>query len=122
MTADTLTSLDEDKIAYLDQFLFRFIRLQDTMGENLFKNTLLSLEENISGQSFIDILNRLEQLELLNKTEWINLRTLRNKATHEYPDMNTEIAAAINTLHAHSPEMESILQKIKNYLTERALL
>lgn len=117
-----MASLDDEQIGCIDQFLFRFIRLQDTMGENLFKNILLLLEENLSGLSFIDILNRLEQLELLNKQEWINLRSMRNRATHEYPDMDAEIATAINSLHAHSSEMETILKKIKNYLQKRALL
>jgi len=33
----------------MDQYLFRFAKLQDAMGTKLFKNILMSLEENIEG-------------------------------------------------------------------------
>ncbi len=53
--------LTEDEIEHIDQFLFRFAKLQDAMGQKLFKNIMLFLDEEIENKPFIDILNRMEK-------------------------------------------------------------
>ena len=40
--------------------------MQDVIGEKLFPALLYFLGEDISKRSFIDIFNRLEQLEIIN--------------------------------------------------------
>lgn len=55
--------LSDDEIEHIDQFLFRFAKRKDAIGEKLFILLLEFLqEENIRNKPFIDILNRLEQL------------------------------------------------------------
>lgn len=68
--------LTDDEIEHIDQFLFRFAKLQDAMGEKLFMLILEFLkEEHTRAKPFIDILNRLEQLGLLDdKNVWLELR------------------------------------------------
>jgi len=34
--------------------------------------------------TFLDILNRLEGLEIINKNRWLNLREVRNEIAYEY--------------------------------------
>ena len=47
--------------------------------------------------ALIDVLHRLEKLELLSSSDkWIEYRKLRNVLTHEYPDNEDEIIEAIN--------------------------
>ena len=56
------------------------------MGSRLFKQLLEALEEDISGLPYIDILYKMEKLNLLdNSKDWISLRQIRNTVSHEYP-------------------------------------
>src|SRR3989337_1047363 len=74
-----------DEIEHIDQMVYRFSKLQDSIGERLFKSLLMFLEEDVTNKPFLDILNRLEQLEILpSKDEWLKLRKVRNELSHEY--------------------------------------
>ena len=59
-TIDTFEELSEFEKDKLDVLAFRFAKLQDTMGQKLFKTILLFLREDIEGKPFIDILNLME--------------------------------------------------------------
>lgn len=77
-------ALNEDEIEHLDQFLFRFLKLQDAIGQKLFKTILFVLKEDIENKPFIDILNRLDKLELIQDIDaWMELRNIRNSLAHE---------------------------------------
>jgi len=56
------------------------------MGEKLFVSMLEFLqEENPKSKPFIDTLNRLEQIGLLeDKNTWLELRKIRNSIAHQY--------------------------------------
>ncbi len=69
-----------------DQILFRFIKLQDTMGERLIPATLGWLVEPFEGWPMRDRLDRLEKLGYLDVEAWLRWRELRNRLAHEYPD------------------------------------
>ncbi|NPA41707.1 MAG: hypothetical protein GXO18_05465 [Aquificae bacterium] len=70
----------------IDSFIFRFSKMQDSMSQKLFPAVLELLEEDVRDKSFIDILNRMEQLNLIpSANEWKKLRELRNHLTHAYP-------------------------------------
>ena len=57
----------------------------------------------------IDVLNRLEKLELLESSDsWIEYRKLRNTLTHEYPDNEDEIIEAIDLSIKAYEEMKKI--------------
>lgn len=44
----------------------------------------------------LDVLHRLEKLELLDSSDtWIDYRKLRNTLTHEYPDNEDEMIESI---------------------------
>ena len=85
-----------EKIKTIDFFIHRFIKVQDRMGEKLFPIILKELYEYKSSMSLIDVLHRLEKLELLDSSDiWIDYRKLRNTLTHEYPDNEDEIIESI---------------------------
>ena len=89
-----------DKIGLIDQFLFRFAKLQDSMGEKLFPTILFLLGEDFSNKPFIDMLNRLEKLEFIDKKEWLNLRIIRNEVAHEYSFNVDELVDSLNDIFA----------------------
>lgn len=63
--------------------------------------------------ALIDVLNRLEKLELLKSSdEWIEYRKLRNTLTHEYPDNEDEIIEAINLSIDAYLNMKKIYEKM----------
>ena len=51
-----------EHLAYSDQIIYRFSKLQDCMGAKLFKSVLLYEGENIT-KPFLDILNQLEVID-----------------------------------------------------------
>jgi len=121
-TAESYFSLDESISVYVDLLVYRFSKLQDTLGEHIVILFLQLLEENVKKKSFIDILNRLEELDILSVKEWISLRELRNAIAHEYADDPDETVSAINTIYDKSCQLIDIYHRIKEYLTVKGLL
>jgi hypothetical protein len=114
---------DFETIKTIDAFVYRFLKLQDYMGQKLFKNFLTSLGEDCDNLSFVDILDKLEKLNIIPSTdEWIQIRKLRNKLTHEYPDnislVKDEIILAIEKIR----NFEDVLRSISLYVKDRKLL
>ncbi len=85
-----------EKIKTIDFFIYRFTKIQDKMGEKFFPFVLKELQEYKSSMSLIDVLHKLEKLELLDSSDtWIDYRKLRNTLTHEYPDNEDEMIESI---------------------------
>ena len=119
LNAEKFQMLNEDEIEHIDQFLFRFSKLQDAIGEKLFILLLeLLKEEHTKSRPFIDILNRLEQLGLLDdKNVWLELRKIRNSIAHQYEDEPQLAAEALNAIYAAKPVLETIYTSLKaNYV------
>ena len=109
-----------EKIKTIDTFIYRFIKLQDMMGEKLFKLTLNEIGEYKDNMSLLDILDKLEKLELIdNSNDWMMYRKLRNQLTHEYPDNEDDVIEGIKIAIDSYAEIEIILNNIELYLNER---
>lgn len=105
-----------EKIKTIDFFIYRFTKIQDKMGEKLFPTILKELYEYKASMSLIDVLHRLEKLELLESSDaWIDYRKLRNALTHEYPDNEDEMIESI----ALAIEVYENLKKIYAKMLER---
>jgi hypothetical protein len=90
------------------------------MGSRLFKQLLEALEEDISGLPFIDILYKLEKLNLLdNAKEWIFLRQIRNTISHEYPFFKEVQMEELNLLPEEVIKLGTIWLKLKEYVFNR---
>ncbi|MEQ1525769.1 MAG: hypothetical protein ABL911_03355 [Gallionella sp.] len=71
-------------------------------------------EENVKAKPFIDILNRLEQLGLLDdKNVWLELRKIRNNIAHQYEDEAQQASEALNAIYAAKPILEKIYMSLK---------
>jgi hypothetical protein len=100
LTIAQYKKLEEDQIETLDQYLYRFAKLQDAIGQRLFAGVLELLEEPSKQMSFLDKLNRLEQLGFIDsKEQWLMLRNLRNSIAHEYEDDTSKMCQAINHMY-----------------------
>ncbi|WP_457622329.1 hypothetical protein [Persephonella sp.] len=118
---DTEILDNPEKVETLDAFLFRFSKMQDTMEEKLFPLILEIFGEEARNKPFIDILNRLEQLEILpSANKWKELRKIRNLLTHTYPweqeILIKELKQAINASDRLMKIYQNIKEKIKPYL------
>lgn len=90
------------------------------MGQKLFKNILLYLGESIEGKPFIDILNLMEKLYLIdNITAWRELREDRNELAHNYEDEPEIMSATINNLYNKKGILKDIYLKIKEFYETR---
>jgi len=119
LTKEKYLNLVLDEVGYIDQFLFRFSKLQDSMGEKLFSTILFLLEEDFSKKPFIDILNRLEKMELLIRTEWIKLRKIRNDVAHEYSYNIEELVDSLNDIFEVKDNLLNIYDNFYIYCENR---
>jgi hypothetical protein len=119
LTKASYESFDDNHVSYLDQFLYRFSKLQDSIGQKLFKAVLSYKKEEVSNKSFIDIVNRLEQLEYLQDVDaWFVLRDIRNQLAHDYEDDVDELVTIINIIFSKKELLEryfvTIVSKLGN--------
>ena len=75
LTGRKYENLKNKEVIYIDQFLYRFAKLQDAIGQKLIKSLFEYLGESIENKSFKDIFNKLEQIGILKDFEkWNSLR------------------------------------------------
>lgn len=98
-------------LAYSDQIIYRFSKLQDCMGAKLFKSVLLYEGENVN-KPFLDILNRLEVIDIINVDEWFEIRDLRNEIAHDYEDNDEIVINILNTIYKLKMDLKETLDAI----------
>jgi len=115
ITSQKYKNLTKDKVQALDQYLFRFAKLQDTIGDKIFKLVINMYEQNDETLSFKDILNRLEKYHFIqNAKEWSYLRKVRNEISHQYDDEPEEMAEALNNIISQKEVIETIYKNLKH--------
>lgn len=111
---------DFEKIKTIDTFIYRFIKLQDMMGEKLFKVFLDEIGEYKSNMSLLDILDKLEKFEVIEDSyKWMEYRKLRNKLTHEYPNNEEDVIEGILLSIDVFEEIIKIINNIVEYMNKR---
>ena len=102
----------------LDQFAYRYTRLQDDICNRLMPAILKALGEDVAAMPALDRFARLEQLGWLASAEvWNLLRQIRNQFTHDYPDNTAErferLQAATQAAHQLLDLMAHITTKLR---------
>lgn len=114
MTADSYAQLDTGQVRCLDQFIFRFSKLQDAIGAKIFRYLLEYLDEDVSTLPMRDILNRLERYLLIpSADEWNYIRELRNEISHDYPLLELDSVTILNELLLKVKVLFDIYDKLK---------
>ena len=108
-------NLDDIQISFIDQLIFRFSKLQDTISEKILPYIIILSQEDVKKKTFIDILNRLEELEIIDKTQWLSLREIRNEIAHEYSFNTIEVVESIIDIYNHSDELLDIYKTIRQF-------
>jgi len=111
---------DFGKIKTIDTFIYRFIKLQDIMGEKLFKVFLDEIGEYQDSMSLLDVVDKLEKFNIIdNSSEWMEYRKLRNKLTYEYPNNEQDVIDGIKIAIEVFRKIELILENIIIYKNKR---
>ena len=115
-SAAFLASATPEQIASMDQFVFRFGRLQDTMGAQVFPAVLQLTGEYKPESTFIDRLNALEKFGAINSAkEWQAARYTRNKLSHDYPELVEILAETLNEAMPQALKLEQTLKQIQAF-------
>ncbi len=108
-TAETMSTINKDDVLHLDQFIYRFTKLQDSMARRLLPSLYVLLEADTEPRPFLDVLHRLEQLNVITSVEtWQRFRNLRNNLAHDYPENMQQTANTLNELLESWHELEEI--------------
>lgn len=112
--------LQPEELSFMDQLIFRFSKLQDSMGGKLFPAILENLGEDIRELPFIDRLAKLEKLNVIGSAdEWMMLRETRNIVTYEFPFVTDEMIEGLNLLVKHQQVILDILEQVENFVKNR---
>ncbi|TVR88728.1 MAG: hypothetical protein EA428_11495 [Spirochaetaceae bacterium] len=116
LSPDSLLSLPEDQVPILDQFIYRFTKLQDSMASRLLPTLHSLLRADDSPRPFLDILSYLEQLGALSSEDrWLFFRALRNNLAHDYPESSQQTAQTLNTLYENWNELRQMFRIARDY-------
>lgn len=112
--------LKPEELSFVDQLIFRFSKMQDSMGGKLFPAILENLGENVKGLPFIDLLVKLEELNIIpDADEWMLLQETRNIVSHEYPFVTDEVVQGLNLLSKHYQLITDIWKQVESYIITR---
>ncbi|WP_397546057.1 hypothetical protein ABUL39_08125 [Rhodothermus marinus] len=115
-----LAQLSREDRRLLDQFAYRFLRLQDTIGQQLIPSILRALGEPVEEMPVIDRLNRLEQLGWLSSAdEWMMLRRIRNELTHDYPQTLEERLETLKMARSAAYRLLEVFEQLEERITTR---
>lgn len=120
LSQERVNNLTYEEISSFALLTERFIKLQDSIGEKIFVHLLVMLRERTDGKSFIDILNKLEQLEILeNVAYWDKMRKVRNNLTHEYPNNPEVTITGLKDVIFYAQELCNYWKKLKEIIIHK---
>jgi hypothetical protein len=115
-----LSQLSEDDLLNLDGFTIRFARLQDIVAKRVFRTLLEATLETLDMATFIDILNRLEQLKIIDSFDkWKEIRETRNAMVHDYTFSKDELIEILNTAFVTTTELIATVNRIATFAEQK---
>ncbi len=113
ISAEGLSKLPVEQVAFLDMMTMRFGKLQDIIGVKIFSLILDLLGEDAG--PFVDKLNKLEKLGYIDDVNWwMDLREIRNQIMHDYPEDYEAIALHLSMLSTKANELLMFWDGLKN--------
>jgi hypothetical protein len=105
----------------LDQLAYRFMKLQDGLGEKVLPGLLTATLDPLPPHAtFAEKLQRLERLGAVPSAEdWRLLREVRNSLAHEYPENPALQAAALTRLLAGVRSLLSVWGQVRLFADTR---
>ena len=111
-------SLEDGQRTLLDQAAYRYMKLQDALGEKVLPALLaLTLDPLPPEAPFAQKLQRLERLGAIpSAAGWRLLREVRNSLAHDYPDHPDVQAALLNSFVAAAESLLENWRQVKAYV------
>jgi hypothetical protein len=120
LTEETLKNCSEERIEHLDQFIYRFTKLQDAMGARLLPSVYSYLKNEVKPVPFIDILSSLEKYEVLtSENDWQFFRNLRNYLAHDYPESIGQTVLTLNTLYSNWDKLKNMYVQVREFCIKK---
>lgn len=120
LSVEAFSNLSEEQIEHIDQFIYRFTKLQDSMGRRLLPAMYTWLENDDRPMPFLDMLNRLEQLQVIDDVgKWQFFRNLRNNLAHDYPESMEQTVDTLNVLYDEIQALEDMYLKVREVWQQR---
>jgi hypothetical protein len=115
--AAAVGQLSEEGRRVMDQAAYRFMKLQDVLGEKVLPGLLDATLDPLPPESpFAQKLQRLERLGAIpSANAWRGLREARNSLAHEYPQHPDLQAAQWTSFLAAASELVSIWGTVKQF-------
>lgn len=114
LSLDAYGALTPEQVRCIDQFIFRFSKLQDAMGAKIFRNLLAYWDEDITNLPMRDVLDRLERYLIIpSANDWVYIRELRNELSHDYPLLEADVVTVLNELFQKTDVLLNIYDKMK---------
>ena len=115
---DEYEALNQLERFALNALIFRFSKLQDLIGVKIFRTYLDFSGFETAEKSFFDLLREIEKEGIVDIDSWSELRELRNKIAHEYPEEIDEMVESINLFIAKSGELVVISNRLEKKFNE----
>lgn len=123
LNSTKILAITEDEMPMYDLLTNRFSKLQDYMGQTIFPKLLIAGGESIDEMTFIDRLNHLEKLGVVNNAAtWMQMRQIRNHLAHEYPHQPAQTAEYLNQAYQYTQELLSILDQTIKFAYKHGIL
>jgi len=114
LASDFKENIEDDILFFaLDSLVFRFAKLQDWLGQKIFKTFLQYEEYPVADINFLEVIKVLEKENILDLDMWSVFREIRNELSHDYPDY-AKIAQNINFIIKHSDILIDISKKLED--------
>lgn len=116
LTRDLFEKLTDGQIEHIDQFIYRFTKLQDSFGSRMLPSIYYYLENETKAVPFLDIISRLEKLEIVpSEDDWQYFRNLRNNLTHDYPESVEQTIFTLNSLYSGWDKIVSLYTCVRKH-------
>jgi len=119
MTTSEYHNLSDEQIEHIDQFVYRFQKLQDDMGTKLFKSIVANIgETEVFNKPILEILNTMKKYGIISDNiDWQTMREIRNSLAHEYlDDINSDIELLNYLFETKGLEILQIFKENLDYI------
>ncbi|WP_457594163.1 hypothetical protein [Hydrogenimonas sp.] len=113
---------DPESVPCMDQMIYRFSKLQDTMGRKLFRALLDAVGEWESTMTMVDSLNKLDKYEILDPALWQRLRDIRNEIAHNYEDDVEATRKILSDIEASLPLVDKVMENLERFARMKGVM
>ena len=113
---------EPDNIPCSDQLIYRFSKLQDTMGRKLFRALMDAVGDWNATMTMIDILNWLEKQGLVESETWQKFRQIRNEIAHNYDDDPETTRQILGDIEKALPDMDAVMGSVETFARRKEVI